>query len=329
MSKLNKYVILVGLALAGCGADDSDGAAADTSHHDKPGTHKDAGAPEADAGAALPHVTVIEPRAAPKGMETLIEGDWSLEAGQEAYFCTRLTIEEDAFASAFEPIAPLGTHHGVLSVGYASGLDGTKECDDPTQSNGNTMLYGYGVGTPVSVLPEGVAVKLQAGRQLMLNAHVFNTTDKPLTGNSGVRFKRVDAAHVEHEAEAVLMGTTTLTLPPGKTTVQLGQCTLAQDATLFAVGPHMHKLGRYQRVWALRKGQPDLVLFDGPYDFDRQDREWFEPLSLHVGDRIRVECTYDNDTDHTVTYGQSTRDEMCYAGVLRYPAVANGIGCVN
>ena len=48
-----------------------------------------------------------------------------------------------------------------------------------------------------------------------------------------------------------------------------------------------------------------------PYDFDDQ---WIEdmPLELKQGDHVRVRCEYENPSDQTITYGESSLDEMCY-----------------
>jgi hypothetical protein len=36
-----------------------------------------------------------------------------------------------------------------------------------------------------------------------------------------------------------------------------------------------------------------------------------EPVRLDPGDKLRVECTWDNPTMKDVTWGEGTGDEMC------------------
>ena len=48
-----------------------------------------------------------------------------------------------------------------------------------------------------------------------------------------------------------------------------------------------------------------------------------EPRAARDGSLVPMragECTYENDTDRLVSFGQSTLDEMCFAGLTRYPA---------
>jgi hypothetical protein len=50
---------------------------------------------------------------------------------------------------------------------------------------------------------------------------------------------------------------------------------------------------------------------------------------MKMGDKITVECTYLNDTGKTVTFGESTLEEMCFAGTYRYPAGRGSFMCVR
>jgi hypothetical protein len=53
-----------------------------------------------------------------------------------------------------------------------------------------------------------------------------------------------------------------------------------------------------------------------------------EPVELKRGDPVRVHCSYDNDTGAIVTWGESSLEEMCFAGVYRYPAFGGTYGIV-
>jgi hypothetical protein len=62
------------------------------------------------------------------------------------------------------------------------------------------------------------------------------------------------------------------------------------------------------------------MLFDGPYDFDSQLSYPIDRLALQAGDVIEVDCTYENTSERVLHWGQSSRDEMCNAGLTRVPA---------
>jgi hypothetical protein len=117
----------------------------------------------------------------------------------------------------------------------------------------------------------------------------------------------------------VLAGPVGFNIPKGEGQVIKGQCTMDRDVTLIAVGPHMHQIGVHLKAVADSSVVGETVLFDGPYRFDEQVVHPLEEIPMKKGDVVRVECTYDNDTDRDVPFGDSSLDEMCFAGLSRYP----------
>jgi hypothetical protein len=250
-----------------------------------------------------------------------------MPSGMEGYVCVRQTINEDLYVDGFDAIKPLGTHHTLLTMGAPSAADGVTTCNAGT--NGPLSVFGSGVGTALLEFPTGVALKIAKGSQLLLNLHLFNVGTDTLTGLSGTRVHTVPQDAVVHLAEGLLAGTISLNIPPGQTTLHIGHCTMSNDVTLFAVAPHMHKLGIHEKVVAEPASANEVVLLDAPYDFNQQSYQLIPALNLAKGDRVRVECTHHNTTNQTVTFGQSTLSEMCFAGIYRYPADGSSFTCVQ
>jgi hypothetical protein len=267
-----------------------------------------------------------EPGPSEEGWETLISGEWSLPPGEEGYTCARVTVPESMYVSAFEAINPVGTHHTLLTVGEPDEPDGITPCN--AGENRTLSVFGSGVGTDPLAFPEGVALYLEQGTQLLLNLHLFNTSGETMTGVSGTRIKRMEEADVQHVAEGVLAGTIGLDIPAGQTTEHVGHCTMTSDVTLFAVAPHMHQLGIHEKVFA-ESAAGETTLFDAPYSFDEQSYHLVSPVSLAKGDRVRIECTHRNTTSERVTFGESTLSEMCFAGLYMYPSDGGLFVCVD
>ena len=259
----------------------------------------------------------------------LLEGTWELPAGQEGYVCVRKTLSEDVYIKEFQPIAPIGTHHTLLSVNETpTGPDGVAVCS--ASANGHVTLLGSGVGENYSAgpLPEGVAYKVAKGSQLNLNLHLFNVSDKPLTGSSGTRVRTTTVDRVTDHAETILAGPVSLQIPPGKSTSK-GQCTIKSDTTVVAVAPHMHQLGVHLKAVVMRAAGEPVSLYDGAYDFEDQRQKSTGQLALKKGDIVNVECTYENDTCTAVAFGESSLDEMCFIGLYRYPVAGEGLICLR
>jgi hypothetical protein len=260
------------------------------------------------------------------GWLRLVQADWQLAPKSEGYRCVRKTITEDVYITAFRPVNPPGTHHTTLHI-ESGGTDGVSVCG--VSAGGSRRLQGSGVGTEPTSLPSGVAMKLSAGEQVLMNLHLFNFSDQPLSGTSGTWIKRLPKADVTQEAEVVLAGPLGLTIPPG-TVTQTGSCTLRSAVTLFSLTPHMHQLGRHMKVTAHSSLAGERVLHDQAFDFTHQLLYPVEQVPLAAGDRVSIECTYQNETTRMVGWGDSTLDEMCFVGLGLYPAFgAGGFPCSN
>lgn len=257
----------------------------------------------------------------------LVEEAWTVAPGSETYRCVIAEVPYDVSVVGFRPVAPLGTHHTVLTRGIpASNPSKSYECDGNT--NAPFMIYGSGVGTTPLTFPEGVAINLTKGEKIMLNLHLFNVDSEPLEGRSGIEMLAADPATVDEIADVVLAGPiSSLLVPPGKS-VNTGYCTSKEDATVFAVFPHMHQLGTHMTVTA-ETADGDIVMMDSDYTFDDQTYSKLTPsVALKKGERVRVECTYDNPTQIPRYWGDSTLDEMCLAGIYRYPRnLADNVVC--
>ncbi|HWU90728.1 MAG TPA: hypothetical protein VN253_25855 [Kofleriaceae bacterium] len=253
------------------------------------------------------------------GYVSLVRGDWSLPASTEKYVCVRTTATSDIYVRSIRPVAPLGTHHTVLMLGAPDAPDGVVDC---TSALVKPAIFASGIGTQTLELPAGVAVHVRPGQQLLLNLHLFNATDATLTGTSGVEILEARPEEVQHEAGVVLAGKAQgLQVPPNLST-QVGRCTTPANVTVFAVAPHMHMLGTHMKAsYANSGGGGGRVLYDQAYSFDEQRFTFLEPaLVTTAGGRLMIECTYMNTTGHTVGFGESSTEEMCYALAFVYPA---------
>jgi hypothetical protein len=263
------------------------------------------------------------PDANPDGWATLISSDWSLAPGED-YRCERLTLTEDVWIKNYRSTIPLGHHHAVLTVDESpTAPDGQTTCEAGT--NAPMMIYGSAPGTEDVAFPDGVAIKVPAGSQLLLNLHLYNTQPSAeLTGTSAILYQPVPPSEIDSvtEAEVVLMGAVGFTIEEGEREIT-GRCTMSGATTLFMTQPHMHKLGTHALVTA-KRAAGDVVLRDGAYDFLEQKVYAITPeVPMASGDQLEVVCTYNNDTGGPVGFGDSTDQEMCFATTYRYPKLSS------
>ena len=260
----------------------------------------------------------------PGEWQSLVEAPWTVSSGGETYHCAIATVEEDMWVGAFRALAPEGTHHTVVSMSDSNQPDGDFPCSAGRLED--EMIFASGVGTDDLILPEGVAFKIEKGTRVLLNLHLYNATGSSIDGVSGTQVKVVDPATVQHEAEVVFAGSVLIAVPPmgpGETT---GTCLFPQDMTVMSVWPHMHQHGRHMKV--THEGRDgDTVLHDEPFDFEEQVNYRIQPRVVAAGESLRVDCSYENPTSSSLSFGDSSDQEMCFAGIYRYPAARDGLFC--
>jgi len=312
-------LFLVAVAAAGCGKSNSGNNTVD--------------APKTGSDGAQVSLDAPPP---PPGFTPLIGRSWTVSAhGTDTYKCIRITTTEDMYISGFHVDAPQGTHHTVLTISQ-SGADGEYDC-----SAGNLdfqMLFASGVGTDDLIFPDGVGLHVPAGSKLNLNLHLFDATDNDLTGTTTIYVKQSATAPAQL-AEMVFSGTWDISIPKdGQPHPASGGCTLSQDATIFALWPHMHQTATHQLVELTPKGTSTATkILDDNYSFTEQKNYPQSPMiTAHKGDQLKTTCTYvndpndpDNHSPDPVTFGESSNAEMCFTGVYRYPATGGNLfSCV-
>ena len=252
-----------------------------------------------DAGPGTPDADLTD-----LDWQPLITGNWTLApGGEDTGNNHQVVLDRDIYVGAIRPIEPVGTHHTVL--GHSASTAG--------------LIYASGVGTNAVVFPEGVGLKFPKGATVTLSLHIYNTSDSPLSGLSGIEIVEIAAEDVVHEADLYLPGPFLFALQPGQESQSTGNCTATQDQHIFALFPHMHQLGTHFKTELIIDGVTSS-LHDEPYDFDEQAFKSFEPIAMSAGDKIRTTCTWFNTTGSTVTWGESSDSEMCFSIMYRYPA---------
>ena len=243
----------------------------------------------------------------------LITADWTLPSGREAYVCSTRTLTQDTYAGSLRPIGPPGTHHTVITLGPPDGPDRDSFWCGPEFGD----FWTSGLGTGEIVLPDGVALLAPAGLQLRLSLHLFNAGDAPLSGTSGLEIRRLPPSRVVHEAHVTSHGPYAFSIPPdGLPHTAMHQTSLG-DRTLVALFPHMHQLGRHFRARILTAGGA-TTLWDDDYQFESQELAPLPSVAVHAGDQLETACTWVNTTSAPVTWGDSSRAEMCFSILMSY-----------
>jgi hypothetical protein len=187
------------------------------------------------------------------------------------------------------------------------------------------FLVGWAPGKDGDMMEEDVGMLLVNG-QLRLDMHYNNLgNESDEQDQSGVELCVVkkDRFRKHTATVAQTLGAFQINLPPKTTGVDVKSvCTLNGDQpiTLLTASPHAHRMAKHMKFTLDRADGESIVMHDQSFNFEEQGQYTLEkPLTVNKGDKITTVCTYDNDSDKTVTFGEDTGNEMCFNFALYYP----------
>jgi hypothetical protein len=275
----------------------------------QPGSQTDAPPPlEWTEGRALSKPTVITAMSQPFHIPA--HATVSYQA-----FALPATFAADTWVTAVEirPSDRSVVHHAVLYVREpgATWLD--------EMPNAADILAVYTPGAPIMMAPEGMAKKIPAGSDLVIQMHY---TAKSMDANDRTEVAMLTSAkRPRYRLLTLQMNKRSLRIPPGdhdhRETIS---GTLPQEALLVSLFPHMHLRGKgFEYEIVADQGRVEILLKVNDYDFNWQLSYRLKTARLlPAGTRLRFAGSYDNsaanpqnpDPDAEVTWGGQSWEEM-------------------
>ena len=264
--------------------------------------------------------------------------------GRDIYrnFAIPIGLPEDKWVTAIEvrPSARAVLHHVLIFLDEqreAQALDGK---DGHAGFSGmrlqrSPLIGSWAVGGLPSHLPEGLAIKLPKGSDLVLQSHLHPSGKKESeTTVLGLHFadKPPTRTLVTIQLPPFFGFTAGLDIPPGEADYRLRDTfTLPCDVDAVSIGGHAHMLCKSLQMFAeLPDGKSTPLLKIDRWDFDWQNRYTFSSLVRLPKDALlRSELVYDNSNRNEnnpnkppkrVRWGRETTDEMGSITLLVVPA---------
>jgi hypothetical protein len=251
------------------------------------------------------------------------------------YFHVPMNLKQDIWVEAIEfvPGNRKLLHHSRLmvdSTGTMADINGIAE-DDPQLRNfqktplADEFLYGWVPGNDRVTFPTGAAKRIRAGSDLLLNIH-YAPSAKADQDQSEVRLYFAQTP-VERVVRTLSLTENSVTNQPfrlpahTKPTFYMNYGPLPDTVRLLSVLPHMHRLGRSVKAFAITPDGDAINLINvTDWDYNWQLTYFFQDiLVLPKGSTILAEAQYDNTDQNplnpnrparTVGYGWNSTDEM-------------------
>ena len=250
---------------------------------------------------------------------------------------THLTDDRWVRAIEFRPSARKAVHHVLFAydaTGTAAkqdgrdghpGFGGMGSAGVGGLAGGTGPLGGWAVGATPELLPDGVALALPKGSDIILQMH-FHPTGKPETEQSTIGVYFADRAPERRlwsvQLPALFGFGAGIDIPPGRDDFTIEDSfTLPVDVRAFSINAHAHYIAKEMKATAtLPDGVMQPLLWIPDWDFAWQDRYTYtSPVLLPKGTRIDARLVYDNTDGNPrnpqsppvrVQWGEQSFDEM-------------------
>jgi hypothetical protein len=245
-----------------------------------------------------------------------------VQPGEEKMFC--LYVDNTAGELAVDQMLGyqgIGGHHISLMTSVNSAPAGT--VIDCTSPQANADLRWFILTT--AALPNGTAMSVPAGMQLVLQSHYINEQDSPILIRDLARLHIVEPATVTTWAATMVATDVGFTIPPGPATA-VSQCELDADRDLLAVFGHMHQWGTRFEVdsgptttslaplYTVDTWQPSFK------DFPPIQAYYDDPIHLPATTVFRWTCDWANTTNTILQYPTEMCFTFAYLGGAKTPA---------
>jgi hypothetical protein len=252
-----------------------------------------------------------------------------------------LGLTEDKWITAIDmrPSARSVVHHVLYSadphgLAHERAQQGNEPGFSGMRTGASIPLGGWAVGAQPHFFPEGLALKVPKGSDLVIQYH-FHPTGKPEAEKSviGLYFAKKPPTRTLTGIQmpphySLFSG---LDIPAGeKDFVIRDSYTLPIAMDGVGVSAHAHYIAKQLKMTAtLPNGEVKTLLWIKDWDFAWQDKYYFQQfVPLPAGTRLDAEIHWDNSADNPrnpasppvrVQWGEETKDEMGSISLIAVP----------
>jgi hypothetical protein len=259
--------------------------------------------------------------------------EFSVPAGQERQWCYyfKLPSDVDLDVVRFEVRFLAGSHHMNLFQTDKDVPDHDEDCfarmpfTSPENPHGVDLVVGSQSTSLDWSLPAGVAFKLKAHRQLVLQTHYVNAaTQQTPSGYGKVLINFVtepDLAKISAHMGTMFANNVNIHIPPRSARSFSTTCGLPHAVKLAALTGHFHSRGKVFSVNLAPNGaDPTEEIYRSRAWDEPPFRILPEPIDIPASGGLYYTCEFQNKSDLDVKFGPRVdTDEHCNLFAYFYP----------
>jgi hypothetical protein len=175
----------------------------------------------------------------------------------------------------------------------------------------HVFVAGSMTQTSDYVFPAGVALRLPASMSIDMNVHYVNRTTSEVPGEAYANLYTIPLSQVQKVAHTLNMSNTSFSLPAGKETTVEKTFTVSQPTTVFMLTTsHMHMLGKRFQIKIVGGARDGELVYESTDWEHPQTLTFPTPIVLQPGQGLKSVITWNNTTNHVVSFGLQSTDEM-------------------
>jgi hypothetical protein len=231
-------------------------------------------------------------------------------------FYSDVITDREVFIHAAKGKQGPGGHHLIMYYATANRPVGHSKCDDTEMLDWRQVgaAANDGANEGVIDLPPGVAVKVPAGKQILVQTHYINASGKAREVDDEITVSLLKAEEVKEFANAYAVNDTKFKVPPQGTYSHTSSCKIEKDRDIVLMMGHMHEHGEHYKLELLDPaGVPVETLFDvewqQAYSSHPPTKRFTleQPYKIKGGSTLRQTCSWKNTTDQQLGFPT----EMC------------------
>jgi len=250
-----------------------------------------------------------------------------IQPGDEVQIChyQELTNEE-MWVTSFDSAQGKHGHHLIIFKARVTETPGTvRDCtsaEDMVRLSPIISSVQFGLER----FPEGMAIRVPRGTQVVLQQHYVNTSLKPIRVKDVAWMEVVPKESVLIPAGFFGLGNIDFEITPspnGEEQTISFDCEAPRDMNILLAGPHMHEWGtRFSTQFGTSSADFETIINVDPWEAWMRDEppvvNWSKeaPYLLREGTIMRTNCTFKNDQASTLIFPK----EMCATYGYYFPA---------
>ncbi len=301
-------------------------------------------APQDGGGGDASDVQFVEPVLAPPpaGQGIQLRVEFTVPPGTEQQRCWRFPMPSaaDMEIVRYEVAYNEGSHHmnlfrvlpsvaATATLSPDTGLAGEgSPCFNAVDFSVWDLVVGSQVGSLDWRLPAGVAYRIHAHSEMLLQSHFVNGTTQSTPGARAVVLVNLwtaDPSTITQHMGTMFANNRGINLPPQMDCEFTTRCVVPDAATFVALTGHFHSRGQQFLVNASMDGTaPGEQIYASQAWSDPPFALLSTPLSVPAGGGLFYTCRYHNDTDFPITFGPHVEfEEHCNLFAYYYPVDPN------